>query len=279
VGPARAAARGDPERLPADAAARPEHGRLRHLPDQCRRRLRRRGGRVRHRRLPDLRRAQRRRADGARDPGGREPGARRGDPVLHGRPARPRRAHLHPRPLPAGRRGRGRRRRARAVHQGHGRPAAPPAAHALSPRCASASTRRCTCTPTTPPAASSRPTWRRSRRASTRSTGRPRRCRADQPAEPGRARRRHRPLARATGLSTLDRSSTSSPTGRRSGGSTRRSRRACAARPAPSTATRSPAGSCRTCASRRSRSASATASRRSRTLYARCNDLLGGRSR
>ena len=77
--------------------------------------------------------------------------------------------------LAAGRADR-RRRRPRAGDQGHGRAAArarPPAP--WSPRCASASTCRSTCTPTTPPAASSRRWSPRSSRASTRSTPRARR--------------------------------------------------------------------------------------------------------
>ena len=64
---------------------------------------------------------------------------------------------------------------------------------------------------------------------------------------------------------TCARSTTWSRTGRPSAGSTRRSSRACRPRPGGSTPTRSPAGSCPTCASRPSRSASASGSRRSRT--------------
>ena len=64
-----------------------------------------------------------------------------------------------------------RRRRARARDQGHGRPAARPGrAHPGRARCASGSTCRCTCTPTTPPAASSRPCSPRSTPGWTRST-------------------------------------------------------------------------------------------------------------
>ncbi len=64
-------------------------------------------------------------------------------------------------------------------------------------------------------------------------------------------------------------STTSRPTGRRPGASTRRSSPGCPRRRAASTATRSPAASSPTCASRRSRSASASASRRSRTCTPR----------
>ena len=73
---------------------------------------------------------------------------------------------------------------------------------------------------------------------------------------------------RETGLS-LAAVNAWSPTGRRSGGSTRRSSRGCPPRPAGSTATRSPAASSPTCASRRSRSASARSSSRSRTCTPR----------
>ena len=65
------------------------------------------------------------------------------------------------------------------------------------------------------------------------------------------------------------RSTRSSPTGRRPGGSTRRSSPGCRRPPAASTATRSPAASSPTCASRRSRSASARSSSRSRTCTPR----------
>ena len=57
--------------------------------------------------------------------------------------------------------------------------------------------------------------------------------------------------------------------------STRRSSPGCPRRPAASTTTRSPAASCPTCASRRSRSASATGSSRSRTCYAAADRMLG----
>ena len=121
-------------------------------------RVRRRGGRDRHRHLPDLRRPQRRRADAAGDR--RRPRDRhrdrRGRALLHRRPVRPGREALHPRLLPAAGRADRRGRRARPGDQGHGRAAA--AAGGPQPgrrRCGSGSTCPCTCTPTTRPAASS----------------------------------------------------------------------------------------------------------------------------
>ena len=151
-------ARGGPEHLPADAAARAQHRRLHALPDRGHRRLRRRGRPHRHRHLPDLRRAQRHQPDAAGDRRGApvRRGRRRGRPLLHRRPDEPGREALHARLLPgagrADRRGRG----ARPGDQGHGRAAPPPGgAQARRPRCASASTCPCTCTPTTPRAASS----------------------------------------------------------------------------------------------------------------------------
>ena len=158
VGAAGRAARGDAQHLPADAAARPQHGRLHAVPDRGHRRLRARGGRDRHRRLPDLRRAQRRRADAAGDRGGPRDrhGGRRGRALLHRRPVRPGREALHARLLPAAWPS-GSSTPARTCWRSRTwpgccarRPRAP-----WSPRCASGSTCRCTCTPTTPPAASS----------------------------------------------------------------------------------------------------------------------------
>ena len=103
VGAAGRAARGGAQHLPADAAARPQHRRLHALPDRGDRRLRRRGRGHRHRHLPDLRRAQRRRPDAPGDrrrPRDRHRG-RRGRALLHRRPVRPGRAALHPGLLPA----------------------------------------------------------------------------------------------------------------------------------------------------------------------------------
>ena len=112
----------------------------------------------RHRRVPHLRRAQRRRADAAGDRGGprdRDHG-RRGGALLHRRPLQPRREALHARLLPAAGRA-DRRRRARTCWRSRTWPAcsAPRPRARWSPRCASGSTCRCTCTPTTPRAASS----------------------------------------------------------------------------------------------------------------------------
>ena len=103
VGAAGRPARGGAQHRSADAAPRPKHGRLHAVPDRGDRRLRGRGGRDRHRHLPDLRRAQRRRADAPRDRGRpRRPNTthRRGLPLLHRRPVRPARDALHPRLLP-----------------------------------------------------------------------------------------------------------------------------------------------------------------------------------
>ncbi len=143
---------------------------------------------------------------------------------------------------------------------------APAAARLVTRAARAASTCRCTCTPTTPPAASSPRcsprstpawtpwTWRRAAWAGTTSQV----SMSALVAATDDTDRGHRPVA-------WTRRPTWSRTARRSGCCTRRSSRACPARPAASTTTRSPAGSCRTCASRRSRSAWATGSRRSRT--------------
>ena len=85
-----------------------------------------------------------------------------------------------------------------------------------------------------------------------------------------------RPTApRAPPGSTSPPSTTSSPTGRRCASSTSRSSPGCPPPPVASTATRSPAASCRTCGSRPSPSASATTSRRSRTCMPRPTGILG----
>ena len=85
LGPARGAAQGAAERLPADAPPRPQHGRLHPVPGRGHGGLRQRGRRHRHRHLPHLRRAQRRQPDGPGHP--RRPrdrhGRRGGGPVLH----------------------------------------------------------------------------------------------------------------------------------------------------------------------------------------------------
>ena len=108
VGAAGQAPPGRSEPLPADAAARAQHRRVHAVPHRRHRCLRRGGRGDRHRRVPDLRRAQRRRADAARDRGGaldRDDG-RGGGALLHRRPLRPAGEALHARLLPrASRRG------------------------------------------------------------------------------------------------------------------------------------------------------------------------------
>ena len=268
MGAARQAAAGGAEHLPADAAARPQHGRLHAVPDGGDRGVRARGRPHRHRRVPDLRRAQRRGADAAGDRGGagdRHDG-RGGGAVLHRRPVLAGREALHARLLPRARRAHRRRRRARAGDQGHGRPAAGAgrpragagAARAVRPAGAPAHPRHRR-------AASWRRCSRRSTPAWTRSTRPARRCRG--PRRSPRSRRWWRPPTRRPGRpgSTCRRSATWSPTGRRPAGSTRRSSRGWPRRPVGSTGTRSRAASCPTCGSRRSRSASVRSSSRSRT--------------
>ena len=194
-------------------------------------------------------------------------GLRRGRDLLHGRPPRPGRDHLHPRLLPARRRAVRRRGRARPGHQGHGR--APAAAGGDRPRGGAARPvrrSRSACTRTTPPAASWPRTWPPSRRASTASTAPPRRWPpgGSQPslgALLAAIAHADRDPALAGGLDLATRPA-SSRTGTRSATSTRRSRPG-SARPRPAcTATRSPAASCRTCARRPTPSAWATDSPR-----------------
>ncbi len=127
----------------------------------------------------------------------------------------------------------------------------------------------CTCTRTTRRAGRWRPSSPPSTPGSTPSTPRAprwpgrrasRRCRPSSP-------RRTAPTARPGSTSTP--SCRSSPTGRPSAASTRRSSPGSPPPPDGSTSTRSPAGSCRTCVNRPSRSASATGSRRSRRCMPR----------
>ncbi len=141
-------------------------------PTEVTRGVRQRGGRHRHRHLPDLRRAQRRRPDAARDRRGARDGhpRRRGRPLLHGQPHGPGGGPVHARLLPAARRADRRGGRARARDQGHGRPAATAARRGWSPRCGRGSTCPCTCTPTTRQADSSPRCSQPSTRAWTRST-------------------------------------------------------------------------------------------------------------
>ena len=216
-----------------------------------------------HGHLPDLRRAQRRRADAARDRrrARHRHGRRRGRALLHRRPVRPGGGPLHARLLPAPGRG-DRRRRARTCSRSRTWPGCSgrPRPARWSPRCASASTCRCTCTPTTPRAASSPRSSRRSRPGWTPSTGRWRRWRA--PRRSPRSRPWWRPptTPSAPPGCRCRRSATWSRTGRRCGRSTGRSSPGSRRPPAASTTTRSPAGSCPTCASRPSRWGWATGS-------------------
>lgn len=128
LGAAGRPARGRPQHLPADAAARPQHRGLHPVPDRGDRRLRAGGGSHRHRHLPHLRRAERRQPDAPRHRGGTRHGHldRRGRPLLHLGPVRPERTPLHPRLLPAPGRADRRRGRPRPGRQGHGGPAARP---------------------------------------------------------------------------------------------------------------------------------------------------------
>ena len=177
---------------------------------------------------------------------------------------------LHARLLPRSRRADRRGRRPRARDQGHGRAAARTGrAHARDRAARALRPARSTCTPTTPRVVSSPPCSPRSTPGWTPSTPRAPRWRA--PRRSPRCRRSSprpttapgRPDCRST------RSTASSPTGRRPGGSTRPSSRACRRRPAASTPTRSRAGSSPTCASRRSRWDSGRSSSRSRTCTPR----------
>ena len=152
-------------------------------------------------------------------------------------------------------------RRARAGDQGHGRAAAPArgadaghgAARAVRPARAPAHPRHRGRPARHPDHGDRRGRGRRGRRR--RVDGR-----HHQPAVAVGAGRGHRPHPAGHRAATARRSRTWSRTGRPCGRSTRRSSRASRRRPAASTPTRSPAGSCPTCGSRRSRSASATGS-------------------
>ena len=272
VGAAGRTAPGGAQHLPADAAPRPQHGRLHAVPDRGDHGVRARGRRQRARRVPDLRRAQRRRADAPGHRGG--PGdrhdRRRGRALLHRRPVQPCREALHPRLLPRPRRADRRGRRARPGDQGHGRPAARArradpghgAARAVRPAGAPAHPRHRR-RPARHPAGRDRRRGRRRRRGD-RVDGR-----HDLAARPVRARVRDRPL-RPRDRALAGRGQRA---GALLGGDPAGLRavrvRAARARPAASTATRSPAASSPTCGSRRSRSASARSSSRSRTCTPR----------
>ena len=269
VGAAGRAAPGRAQHLPADAAARPQHGRLHAVPDRGHRRLRRGGGRDRHRRVPDLRRAQRRRADAARDRGRarHRHHRRRGGALLHRRPvATPTRrstrstttSRLAERIVDAGA-------HVLAIKDMAGllrAPAARTLVTALRERVRPA---RAPAHPRHP----RRPAGHAARRDRRRGRRRRRRLRVDgrHHLAARRCRRWSRPPTTrpARPGSRWPPSTRSSPTGRRPAASTRRSSRGCPRRPAASTATRSPAASSPTCASRRSRSAWARSSSRSRT--------------
>ena len=243
-----------------------------------------RRGRVHRRRhLPHLRRAQRRRPAeargrrGARDRHRR----RRGRALLHRQPARPGRGPLHARLLPASR---GRHRRGRRAHpgdQGHGGAAARRCRRdAGRPRSASASTCRCTCTPTTPRAVSSPLCSPRAAPVPTPSTPPAPRWPARRASrQPVGARRRHGHTERDTGLG-LQAVSDLEPYWEAV------RKRVPAVRVGPSrdppagcTGTRSRAVSCPTCASRPSRSDSATGSRSSRICTRRPATSWAGRRR
>ena len=235
----------------------------------------------RHRHLPHLRRAQRRRRrcgpaiEAVRDD---RHGGRRGGALLHRRPARPGREALHARLLPAAWPSRSST-PARTCSRSRTWPGccAPPAARTLVTRAARA---------VRPAGAPAHP---RHRRRPARPPCSPRSTPASTPSTRPAPRWPAPPASRALSAlvaatdhtdarrpaSTWQRSATSSPTGRRCAGSTRRSSPGCLAPPAGSTPTRSPAASCPTCASRRSRSASARSSSRSRTCTPRPTDILG----
>ena len=262
------AARGGPEHLPADAAARAQHRRLHALPDRGHRRVRRRGRPHRHRHLPDLRRAQRHQPDAAGDRRGApvRRGRRRGRPLLHRRPHEPRREALHAGLLPRSGRADRRGRRARPGHQGHGRAAPSPgraqarhrAARALRPARAPAHPRH-----------RRRPA--RDAHRGDRRRGRRRRRRRrvdggdDLAAVALGAGRRDRPLRARDRPVPRRRQRARALLGGRAQGLRAVRGRARPRRPAASTTTRSPAGSSPTCASRPSRSGWGTGSSRSRT--------------
>jgi pyruvate carboxylase len=159
-------------------------------------------------------------------------------------------------------------------------PAAAPRRLPTARPCAAqlASTCRCTCTRTTRPAGSSRRCSPRAPPASTRSTG----PRADvgrhQPAEHVGARRRDRPH-RALDRAVADALSALEPYWEAVRDLYAPFEAGCARRPAPSTATRSPAASSPTCASRRSRSGSVTAGRTCRSCTPSPTSCSASRSR
>ena len=182
MGAAGRAARGGAQHLPADAAARPQHRRAtRRTRRSVTYGVRAGGDGDRHRHLPHLRRAQQRRLDAARDRRGprNRYGDRRSRDELHRRPVRSRTKTCTRWTTTSSWPSRSST-RARTCWRSRTWPGCcahrPPIS--WSPRCAAGSTCRCTCTPTTPLAASWPPTWRHGRPAPTPSTVRRRRWRA-----------------------------------------------------------------------------------------------------
>ena len=271
LGAARRAARGDAQHAAADAAARPQHRRLHAVPDRGHRRVRARGRPHRHRHLPDLRLAQRRRRRCARPsrrcsrPAPRSPRWRCATPATcstrdeqlytldyYLRPGRADRRQ----PAPTSR------------HQGHGRAAARAGRGPAGHRAARA---------VRPAGAPAHP---RHRRRPDRPPCSPRSTPASTPSTPPAPRCRAPPASRRMSALVAATDGTERPTGldidkavcdlEPYWEAVRQLYAPVRVGPAPpppaaSTSTRSPAASCRTCASRRSRSASATGSRRSRT--------------
>ena len=238
-------------------------------PDRGHRRLRRGGGRHRHRRLPDLRRAQRRRADAAGDRG------RAGD---RHRPS-PRSRCATPATCPTPASGSTRWTTTCGWPSGSSRPAPTSSRSRTWPGCCAVPGRADpgdgaarALRPAGPPAhprhpgrAARHPARRDRRRGRRRRRGHRLDGRDHLPAgavgagrghRPRRARDRARPRRRVRAGAVL---------GGDPRGSTRRSSPACPRPPAGSTPTRSPAASCPTCASRRSRWGWARSSSRSRT--------------
>ena len=232
VGAAGRAAPGGAEHLPADAAARAQHGRLHAVPDRGHQRVRRRrprppastssGSSTRSTTSSRCGRRSRRCA---------RPGRTVAEVALcyTGDLSDPgEKLYTLDYYLAPGRADR-RRRRARAGDQGHGRAAARPGrAHPGDRAARASSTCRCTCTPTTPPAASSRTLLAAidagvdAVDAATRLDGRHHLA-----AAAVRAGRRDRPLRPRDRAVAGRRSARWSPTGRPPAGSTRRSSPGC----------------------------------------------------
>ena len=192
-----------------------------------------------------------------------------GGAVLHRRPVRPRREALHARLLPRPRRADRRRGRARARDQGHGRAA--PSARRPHPGHRAARPVRPAGAPAHPrhPRRPAGDAARRDRLRRGRGGRRLRRGgRHDEPASALRAGRDHRPLRARDGPGPRRDLRPGAVLGGHPPG-LRAVRGGPALPTGRSTPTRSPAGSCRTCASRRSPSASGRSSSRSRTCTPR----------